>query len=154
MSSNEGRRVRKVQESREAMACAAVNLVLDRGLDRVTVEALGTTLEGTGAPLVVASGTLGLAPGRVGTERDLPDPSLHPRVPNALATLALAEHGVRASIVRFAPTVHGDGDHGFITTPVGIFFYLFELLLVANLQAFIFAMLSGIYIGFAVEPPH
>jgi F-type H+-transporting ATPase subunit a len=43
---------------------------------------------------------------------------------------------------------------GFITTPVGIFFYLFELLLVANLQAFIFAMLSGIYIGFAVEPPH
>ncbi|MDX6569835.1 MAG: F-type H+-transporting ATPase subunit a [Gaiellales bacterium] len=43
---------------------------------------------------------------------------------------------------------------GFITTPVGVFFYLFELLLVANLQAFIFAMLSGIYIGFAVEPPH
>jgi F-type H+-transporting ATPase subunit a len=42
---------------------------------------------------------------------------------------------------------------GFITTPVGVFFYLFELLLVANLQAFIFAMLSGIYIGFAVEPP-
>jgi F-type H+-transporting ATPase subunit a len=43
---------------------------------------------------------------------------------------------------------------GFITTPVGVFFYLFEILLVANLQAFIFAMLSGIYIGFAVEPPH
>jgi F-type H+-transporting ATPase subunit a len=42
---------------------------------------------------------------------------------------------------------------GFITTPVGVFFYLFELLLVANLQAFIFAMLSGIHIGFAVEPP-
>jgi F-type H+-transporting ATPase subunit a len=42
---------------------------------------------------------------------------------------------------------------GFITTPVGVFFYLFEILLVANLQAFIFAMLSGIYIGFAVEPP-
>jgi F-type H+-transporting ATPase subunit a len=40
------------------------------------------------------------------------------------------------------------------TVPVGIFFYAFEVLLVANLQAFIFAMLSGIYIGFAVEPPH
>ena len=38
--------------------------------------------------------------------------------------------------------------------PVGVFFYIFEVLLVANLQAFIFAMLSGIYIGFAVEPPH
>jgi F-type H+-transporting ATPase subunit a len=43
---------------------------------------------------------------------------------------------------------------GFITVPVGVFFYIFEVLLVANLQAFIFAILSGIYIGFAVEPPH
>jgi len=43
---------------------------------------------------------------------------------------------------------------GFATVPVGVFFYLFEVLLVANLQAFIFAILSGIYIGFAVEPPH
>jgi F-type H+-transporting ATPase subunit a len=41
-----------------------------------------------------------------------------------------------------------------VSVPVGIFFYLFEVLLVANLQAFIFAILSGIYIGFAVEPPH
>jgi F-type H+-transporting ATPase subunit a len=43
---------------------------------------------------------------------------------------------------------------GLITTPVGVFFYAFEVLLIANLQAFIFAILSGIYIGFAVEPPH
>jgi F-type H+-transporting ATPase subunit a len=43
---------------------------------------------------------------------------------------------------------------GIATVPVGVFFYIFEILLVANLQAFIFAMLSGIYIGFAAEPPH
>lgn len=43
---------------------------------------------------------------------------------------------------------------GLATVPVGVFFYIFEILLVANLQAFIFAMLSGIYIGFAAEPPH
>jgi F-type H+-transporting ATPase subunit a len=43
---------------------------------------------------------------------------------------------------------------GIATVPVGVFFYMFEVLLVANLQAFIFAILSGIYIGFAVEPPH
>jgi F-type H+-transporting ATPase subunit a len=43
---------------------------------------------------------------------------------------------------------------GIVTVPIGVFFYLFEVLLVANLQAFIFAILSGIYIGFAVEPPH
>jgi F-type H+-transporting ATPase subunit a len=41
-----------------------------------------------------------------------------------------------------------------LSLPVAIFFYIFEVVLVANLQAFIFAMLSGIYIGFAAEPPH
>jgi F-type H+-transporting ATPase subunit a len=38
--------------------------------------------------------------------------------------------------------------------PVAVFFYCFELVLVANLQAFIFALLSGIYIGTAAEPHH
>ncbi len=43
---------------------------------------------------------------------------------------------------------------GLIAIPVGVFFYVFEWLLIAGLQAFIFAMLSGIYIGFAVSPSH
>lgn len=43
---------------------------------------------------------------------------------------------------------------GIIAIPVGVFFYVFEWVLIAGLQAFIFAMLSGIYIGFAVEAPH
>ena len=38
--------------------------------------------------------------------------------------------------------------------PIALFFYLFEFGLIASLQAFIFAMLSGIYIGFAAEPQH
>jgi F-type H+-transporting ATPase subunit a len=41
-----------------------------------------------------------------------------------------------------------------LSVPVGVFFYCFELVLVANLQAFIFALLSGIYIGVAAEPNH
>ncbi len=41
-----------------------------------------------------------------------------------------------------------------IGVPVGIVFYLFEWGLVASLQAYIFAMLSGIYIGGAIEPSH
>jgi AcrR family transcriptional regulator len=45
MSSTEGRRVRKVQESREAMANAAVDLVLERGLDQVTVEAISERVD-------------------------------------------------------------------------------------------------------------
>jgi nucleoside-diphosphate-sugar epimerase len=88
--------------------------------DLRAVEALGAALEGTERPLVVASGTLGLASGRVGTERDRPDPSAHPRIAGARATLALAERGVRSSVVRFAPTVHGAGDHGFVAALVAI----------------------------------
>jgi F-type H+-transporting ATPase subunit a len=41
-----------------------------------------------------------------------------------------------------------------LSIPVAVFFYCFELVLVANLQAFIFALLSGIYIGAAAEPNH
>ena len=43
---------------------------------------------------------------------------------------------------------------GLLAIPVGVFFYFFEWVLIAGLQAFIFAMLSGIYIGFAVESSH
>jgi nucleoside-diphosphate-sugar epimerase len=88
--------------------------------DLEAITTIGTTLEGSDRPLVIASGTLGLAPGRVGTEQDLPEPSLHPRVANADAAMSFAERGVRSVIVRFAPTVHGTGDHGFMATLVGI----------------------------------
>jgi nucleoside-diphosphate-sugar epimerase len=81
---------------------------------------MGEVLEGTGRPLVVAAGVAGLAPGRVATEQDAPDPDRHPRNAGVLAALALAERGVRSSVVRFAPTVHGPGDHGFVATLVGI----------------------------------
>ncbi len=43
---------------------------------------------------------------------------------------------------------------GIVAIPFGLFFYFFEWVLIAGLQAFIFAMLSGIYIGFAVESAH
>ena len=89
-------------------------------LDRQAIEAIGAVLEGTDRPLVIASGLAGFAPGRSVTERDLPDPGVHPRLANAQATLALAGRGVRSSVVRFAPTVHGAGDPGFVATLVGI----------------------------------
>jgi F-type H+-transporting ATPase subunit a len=41
-----------------------------------------------------------------------------------------------------------------IVVPVGILFYLFEVLIVIGIQAFIFAALSAIYIGSAIEPEH
>lgn len=88
--------------------------------DRVIIDAIGAELSGSDRPFVVAGGVLGLAPGRLALETDQPDPGLHPRSANAAAVLSLAGVGVRSSCVRFAPTVHGPGDHGFIATLVAI----------------------------------
>ena len=89
--------------------------------DRAAIDAFADVLQGSGGPLLIASGTLGLAPGRVGTEADMPNAAVHPRTGNAAHTLGLAERGVRSIVVRFAPTVHGaGGDHGFVTVLAGI----------------------------------
>lgn len=88
--------------------------------DAQVIDAVGDALDGTAKPFLVASGMLGLAEGRPGTERDTPAGGAHPRLANAAATLALAERGVRSMVVRFAPTVHGPGDHGFVATLVQI----------------------------------
>jgi nucleoside-diphosphate-sugar epimerase len=88
--------------------------------DRRAIEAIGTALAGSDRALLIASGTLGLAAGRVGTEADRPDPAVHPRVANADAALSFVERGVRSLVVRFAPTVHGPGDHGFMAVLAGI----------------------------------
>ena len=83
--------------------------------DRAAIDVFADVLQGTDGPLLIASGTLGLAPGRVGTEADTPHAGVHPRVGNAAYTLGLAARGVRSLVVRFAPTVHGaGGDHGFV----------------------------------------
>ncbi len=85
--------------------------------DRAAIDTFAEVLQGTGGPLLIASGTLGLAPGRIGTEADMPDAAVHPRVANAAYTLGLADRGIRSVVVRFAPTVHGaGGDHGFVAT--------------------------------------
>ena len=42
------------------------------------------------------------------------------RAATALLTLSLRGIGVRSSVLRFPPTVHGDGDNGFMATFVGI----------------------------------
>jgi nucleoside-diphosphate-sugar epimerase len=94
--------------------------------DRLAIETFGDALAGTGKPLVIASGMLGLTHGRVVTERDGLTASSEAttrgpdqRAANARFTLALAGRGVRSSIVRLAPTVHGNGDNGFIAAAIG-----------------------------------
>ncbi len=84
--------------------------------DRAAIEALGRPLEGSGKPFVSTSGTLVTVAGRVSTEQDPPDPASVAafRIAGERACLAFADRGVRAGVVRLAPTVHGPGDHGFI----------------------------------------
>jgi nucleoside-diphosphate-sugar epimerase len=83
-------------------------------VDREAIETLGSALEGSGRTLVVASGVAGITPGRVATEGDLPE-GANPRIANAAVAEAFAERGVVPVFARFAPTVHGIGDHGFIS---------------------------------------
>ena len=95
--------------------------------DRRAVEAMGAALADSDRPFVLASGMIGLTAGRVATEDDglvaSPEVRANPagrRAATALLTLSLRGIGVRSSVLRFAPTVHGDGDNGFVATLVGI----------------------------------
>ncbi len=85
-------------------------------LDTGAITAMGDALVGSDKPLVMTSGTFAMTPGRVSTELDPPDPasSAHFRIPGEQACLQFAQRGVRSSVVRLAPTVHGPGDYGFI----------------------------------------
>ena len=92
------------------------------GADRRAIETMGAALEGSGKPLVIASGTPAL-PGHVATERDevAPGSPMAGRARTAQAALGMAAHGVRSSVVGLPRTVHGDGDrHGFIARLVGM----------------------------------
>ena len=90
--------------------------------DRRAIEAIGSALAGSDRPFVITSGTALVSPGRLATEDILPAPgaSHHPRVASELAVDALASLGVRTSIIRLSPSVHGDGDHGFIPMLIDI----------------------------------
>jgi len=60
------------------------------------------------------------APGRLATEEDdAPDEPMHPRL-SEQAALPLAAQGVRVSVVRLPPSVHGQGDYAIIPALIGI----------------------------------
>jgi nucleoside-diphosphate-sugar epimerase len=103
-----------------------VDMAASAKTDLCAVETMGAALVGSGKPFVVTSGTLVLAlggaasgPGGFGTEDDVPDAPL-PRLASEREAVALAQSGVRSSIIRLAPSVHGVGDHGFVPRLIDI----------------------------------
>ncbi|MEZ0447201.1 SDR family oxidoreductase [Cellulomonas sp. ICMP 17802] len=90
--------------------------------ERAVVQGFLDVLEGSDRPFLLASGVAGLTPGRVATEAD--EAPMHgpdsPRGGAENLALSYADRGVRAVSLRFSPTVHGEGDHGFVAALAGI----------------------------------
>ncbi|OHX14772.1 3-beta hydroxysteroid dehydrogenase [Chromobacterium sphagni] len=91
-------------------------------IDRRAIAALGDGLAGSGRPLVITSGTALLAQGRLALEEHQPafDAESFPRVATDEAAAAVAARGVAVSLLRLPPSVHGDGDHGFVPALIGL----------------------------------
>ena len=88
--------------------------------DRAAIDAMGDALSGSDRPLVVTAGLPLVEPGRIATEEDAnSDNPPYPRVSEP-AAMAMAGRGVRVSVVRLPPTVHGVGDHAFVPALIDI----------------------------------
>jgi nucleoside-diphosphate-sugar epimerase len=92
------------------------NPAVSNAAERAAVQTIGDALTGTGRPLLLASGIAVLTKDRPATEADAspfhgPD---SPRGGSENLALEFADRGVHPVSLRFSPTVHGTGDHGFI----------------------------------------
>ncbi len=86
--------------------------------DSRAIELFGSVLAGSERPLIVTS-AIGILPqGHLATEETVPasEPAAHPRAASEEAAIMTGRNGVRTSVIRLAPTVHGQGDHNFIPT--------------------------------------
>ena len=89
-------------------------------IDRLAIEAMGAVLAGSARPLIVTSGTGGLAaPGKLATEEDVPPAnSPMPRVSEQTA-MALLDKGVSAAVMRL-PQVHDPLKQGLVTYAIAV----------------------------------
>ena len=92
------------------------NQAVSNAAERAAVQTIGDALAGTGRPFLLASGVAALTQGRPATEDDASPFHGQDAARGGSENLALefVEQGVHSVSLRFAPTVHGAGDHGFI----------------------------------------
>jgi nucleoside-diphosphate-sugar epimerase len=89
-------------------------------IDRNAIGAIGDGLAGTGRPFVVAAGVPAAEDGVTVTEDvKAPDQPAYPRF-SEQAALQLVDRGVRVSVVRMPPSVHGEGDPNFVLALTGV----------------------------------
>jgi nucleoside-diphosphate-sugar epimerase len=87
-------------------------------VDKIAIEVLGSVLAGSDRPLIVTSGTAGLAaPGQVATEDDAVPPDFP--FPRVSEQTALSLKGVSASVMRL-PQVHDTIKQGLVTYLVAL----------------------------------
>jgi len=89
-------------------------------IDRLAIEALGSVLAGSARPLIVTSGTGGVAaPGTLATEENVPPPN--PRLPrlSEQTAMALLDKGVSSAVMRL-PQVHDPLKQGLVTRVIAI----------------------------------
>jgi nucleoside-diphosphate-sugar epimerase len=93
------------------------NPAASNAAERAAVQTIGDALVGSNRPFLLASGVAALTQGRPATEADASPfhgPS-SPRGGSENLALEFVERGVHVVSLRFAPTVHGTGDHGFVS---------------------------------------
>lgn len=90
-------------------------------VDKLAIETIGAELVGSDRPFLVTSGTALVSPGSLATEDVIPVPgvSVHPRMSEEAAD-AVAALGVRVSVIRLSPSVHDNGDQGFVPMLINI----------------------------------
>lgn len=96
------------------------DIVASGRIDLAAIEAIGDELAGSGRPLVIAAGLLGLSSGQAATEEDRYASGSNHRVASEEAARALGERDVRSSVLRLPPSVHGEGDHGFVPQLIAV----------------------------------
>ncbi|MET0863972.1 MAG: SDR family oxidoreductase [Nakamurella sp.] len=113
--------IRQGAESADAVLHLAnkhdfANPAVSNAAERAAVQTIGDVLVGSARPFLLAAGVAALTQGRPATEVDA-SPFHGPESPRGGAenlAFEFADRGVRTVSLRFAPTVHAAGDHGFI----------------------------------------